>query len=131
MPIINTYLCKKAASVRKLQDAMDAAPARVEIAKIIELTQAQYSHFSSHLLDDMPFIKANRDIAAQGSRQDAVRCLLVTTREGRNAILVDSQGYDYARYAAFIPDKTALDLRNVPVERCLQPIWRRNVRRER
>ena len=44
-------------------------------------------------------------------------CLLVTTRNIRGGVLINSEGYDYARYAADVRDKSALDLRDVPVDR--------------
>ena len=53
----------------------------------------------------------------KGSKgKDVPLCLLVTTRNIRGGILVDCQGYDYARYAAEVLDKSALDLRDVPVD---------------
>ena len=44
------------------------------------------------------------------------RCLLVTTRGRRDGILVDCQGYNYARYSCYVPEKRSLDLRDVPVD---------------
>ena len=91
-------------------------PCRVsEIVKVVQLTQDQYRHFCAYLLEDMPFITANRDLMGGGS-DGVTRCLLVTTRNIRGGLLIDSQGYDYARYAADLLDKSALDLRDVPVE---------------
>ncbi len=43
-------------------------------------------------------------------------CLLVSARNRGDGILVDCQGYNYARYAAYVPDTAALDLRDVPVD---------------
>lgn len=40
-------------------------------------------------------------------------CLLVTSRNRKDGILVDGEGYHYARYAAYVPNKQALDLRGV------------------
>lgn len=88
---------------------------RVEVTKVIELTQEQYQHFSSHLLEDMPFIAANRELMSGGS-DGVTRCLLVTTRNIRGGLLIDSQGYDFARYTADLLDKSVLDLRDVPIE---------------
>lgn len=44
------------------------------------------------------------------------RCLLVTARNIRGGVLVDCQGYSFARYAADLPDKSILDLRDVPID---------------
>lgn len=111
---IYTHFCFKADHLRDLQDIKKDKPVRVEVVKVIELTQKQYRHFSSHLLEDMPFIAINRRL--MGSSGGVTHCLLVTTRNIRGGLLVDSQGYDYARYTADLPDKSALDLRGVPVD---------------
>lgn len=111
---VYTHFQFKASHLRDLQDIKKDKPVRVEVVKVIELTQKQYRHFSSHLLEDMPFIAINRSL--MGGSDGVTRCLLVTTRNIRGGLLIDSQGYDYARYAADLPDKSALDLRGVPVD---------------
>ena len=45
-----------------------------------------------------------------------IRCLLITVRSRRDGMLIDAQGYDYARYSAYIRDKSRLSLRDIPVE---------------
>ena len=62
----------------------------------------------------MPFIATNKALA--GCKNGASRCLLVTVKGKRDGILVDCQGYNYARYSAYVPDKRSLNLRDVPVE---------------
>ena len=92
-----------------------ADPIQVEVMKAIELTAAQYQHFASHMLEDMPFIEANSDLT--GCDEKGVNhCLLVYDRKRRDGILVDCQGCDYARYAAYVPDRKQLDLRDVAVD---------------
>ena len=113
--LIHSHFCYKACCLRELKDIKDDEPLRVQVEKVIELTQEQYRHFSAHLLEDMPFISANRDLAGRDP-QGVTRCLLVTTRSIRGGVLVNSEGHDYARYAADIRDKSALDLRDVPVD---------------
>ena len=115
--MIYSHFCKKPCCAQDLKDIRADRPLRVRVVKVIELTQEQYQHFCTHLLEDMPFIKANNTLTncdASGLNH----CLLVTTRNIRGGILVDCQGYDYARYAAEVQDKSLLDLRDVPVERC-------------
>ena len=113
--LIHSHFCYKACCLRELKDIKDDEPLRVQVEKVIELTQEQYRHFSAHLLEDMPFIAANRDLAGRDP-QGVTRCLLVTTRSIRGGVLVNSEGHDYARYAADIRDKSALDLRDVTVD---------------
>lgn len=44
-------------------------------------------------------------------------CLFVTCRDANTGLLVESEGFGYARYAAFIPEKSALSLEGIPMER--------------
>lgn len=112
---IYSHFCFKSCRVEDLKDSRADGPIHVQVAKVIQLTQEQYRHFCSHLLEDMPFIKANKDLS--GSKDKGVtRCLLVTTRSRRDGILVDCQGYNFARYSCYISDKHSLDLRDVPVD---------------
>ena len=113
---IHSHFCYKACHAGELSDAKADGPLRVQVEKVIELTQAQYRHFSAHLLEDMPFIAANRELAGCDP-QGVTHCLLVTTRNIRGGVLINSEGHDYARYAADVRDKSALDLRDVPVDR--------------
>lgn len=117
---IDTHFHRKALDVRKLQYDANAKPFRIGVAKIIELTQEQYRHFSTHLLEDMPFIAANKGLMYEA--EGVYHCLLVCARNRRDGILVESEGFNYARYAAYVPDKSALDLRGVAVERCSQEL---------
>ena len=110
---IYSHFCFKSCCVEELKDNRADGPIRVQVTKIIQLTQEQYQHFCSNLLEDMPFIKANKNLS--GSK-DIPLCLLVTTRNIQGGILVDCQGYNFARYAAEVLDKSALDLRDVPVD---------------
>lgn len=112
---ICTHFHFKANHLRDLQNTAEDKPIRVEVVKIIALTQAQYQHFFSHLLEDMPFISANQELMGGGSG-GATRSLPVTMRYIKGGLLVDGQGYDYARYTAEVPEKSALDLREVPTD---------------
>ena len=111
-----TFVCK-ADRVQELTDDLPHAirQSPVRVVKEIRLTQAQYRRYAAHLGEKAPFIAANR--ALMGMDEDGVtRCLLVTARSRRDGILIDPQGYDYARYSAYVRDKSHLDLRDVPVD---------------
>ena len=98
---------------------MEEKPAQtihVEVDKVIQLSAQQFQKFSANLLRDMPFLIANKH--PTGYDKGVTRCLLVTTRRNRDGILVDCQGFNYARYSCYVPDKHSLDLRDVPVEHC-------------
>lgn len=48
---IHSHFCYKACHAGELSDAKADGPLRVQVEKVIELTQAQYQHFSAHLLE--------------------------------------------------------------------------------
>lgn len=80
---------------------IDVKPCTVE--KVIELNENDYSHFCQNLLEEYDFIKENTDCMYQGT--DNVRhCLLILGENHDDGVLVDAQGYGYARYTAYLPD---------------------------
>jgi len=113
--LICTQFHRSPCCVQDLSYDAAAGQIQVEVMKAIELTAAQYQHFASHMLEDMPFIEANSDLT--GCDEKGVNhCLLVYDRKRRDGVLVDSQGCSYARYAAYVPDRSQLDLRGVAVD---------------
>lgn len=121
---------RKATSVDYIKDPEDwMGHQPVFVVKVIELSERQYSYFSKHLLEDTPFIAANTDLTGYNMESQRTKYLLVTTAGRKDAIAVDSEGYDCARYAAYIPDKEKLPLVNVPVERYADPPKRNRQRR--
>ena len=52
----------------------------------------------------------NRDVMYMGPGDRNMHCILVTTSEYREGILVEAEGYAYPRYAAFVPDCRRIDL---------------------
>ena len=112
--VIYGHFFYKASHAQELMEEKAMQPIRVEVVKVVQLSAQQFHHFSDNLLQDMPFISANKGLA--GRNKEVTRCLLVTTRGNRDGILVDSQGANYARYSAYVPDKRSLNLRDVPVD---------------
>lgn len=73
------------------------------VAKIIELPTNNFFHFKNHLLEDQSFLMDNIDL--MGFDEDNIRrCLLVLGEGYDEGILVDTQGCNYARYTAHIPN---------------------------
>ena len=109
---------RKAASVR---DLIGKAPfpekARFQITKVIELPANQYRRYMNELLRDVSFISRNVTDMRFDGKTETFLCLFVTCRDANTGLLVESEGFGYARYAAFIPDKKALALDGIPVER--------------
>ena len=112
---INTCFCRKPRCLDDLLEERRRGPVRVQVEQIIQLTYEQYQHFLSHIWEDMPFFEAHKRSTDCDSK-GVSRCLLVTARNIRGGVLVDCQGYSFARYAADLPDKSILDLRDVPID---------------
>lgn len=109
---------RKAASVR---DLIAKAPfpekARFQITKVIELPTGQYRRYMNELWQDVTFISRNESNMRFDEKSETFLCLFVTCQDATNGLPVEAEGFDYARYAAFIPDKKALALDGIPVER--------------
>ncbi len=66
------------------------------------LSHNRFEAFSRQILKDADFIAAHKS-SMYSDENGARHCLLVLDEASDNGILVDSQGYDYARYAAWMP----------------------------
>ena len=111
---INGCFHFKASHAQELMEDKTIQPIQVEVVKILQLSGQQFRHFSDNLLRDMPFLIPNKHLTGYDKR--VTRCLLVTTRGRRDGILVDCQGYNFARYSCYVPEKRSLDLRDVPID---------------
>lgn len=73
------------------------------IEKVIELSHEDFAQFANNLLDDYGFIKENIDLMYE-DKENVRHCLLVKTQKLEDAILVESEGMEYARYVAYCPE---------------------------
>ena len=74
------------------------------IEKTVELSEKEYNHFYHNLLEDYSFIAENSDCMYQDN--NGVRhCMLVFGKGIPDGILVEAEGYGYARYSAFLPGR--------------------------
>ena len=115
-PITAVTFYRKASSVAELPDNA-VIPGRdpIKIEKVVELLEGQYLYFSTRLIQNFPFLEADCNRTWVDER-NVTHCLLVTAKEMNAGLLVDRQGYGYARYTAYVSDKSRLELDNVPVE---------------
>ena len=81
-----------------------------EVEKIAELSREQFEKFSGELYGYYRFLYDNRDVMYTDPGDRNMHCILVTTSEYREGILVESEGYPYPRYAAFVADCRRIDL---------------------
>ncbi len=93
-------LTTKAVFNRKLDDF---EPKNCVIEKVVALTSHEYDKFPKNMLADYDFIRDNKDLQYFGEN-GTCHCILVVGEERDDGILVRGEGYDYARYAAFLPN---------------------------
>lgn len=79
------------------------------VEKVLELTESEYARFYQSPLAEYDFIADHRDLMRQDA--DGTRhCLLVLGENQEDGILVDAEGYGYARYHALLPKARQLYL---------------------
>ena len=101
------------------------------VDKVIELPAQRFQQFSRALLADYDFIAENRTAIRHDT--DSRHCLLILDANGSDGFLVDPQGYNYARYSAFVPNARSLLTLDVEIDRSyLSPAepWRDESRDE-
>ena len=86
------------------------------VDKVIELPNQRFKQFSRALLADYDFIAESKNAIQRDA--DSRHCLLILDAEGTDGFLVDPQGYNYARYSAFVPNaRSLLTLDMVEIDR--------------
>ena len=74
--------------------------------KTIRLSEKEFEKFLQSPMECQDFIKGNVDLMRQ-DESGVYHCLLVTGENRRDGVLVEADGYDYARYASYVPDAAA------------------------
>ena len=77
-----------------------------QIEKVVELSHEDFCRLKTTPLTDQPFITENKDCMFH--RDGVIHCLLALDQGGSDGILVDAEGYDYARLAAYVPGMRAI-----------------------
>ena len=101
------------------------------VDKVIELPAQRFQQFSRALLADYDFISESKNAIRHDG--DARHCLLILDADGTDGFLVDPQGYNYARYSAFVPNARSLLTPDMAIDRSgLSPAepWRDESRDE-
>ena len=101
------------------------------VDKVIELPAQRFQQFSRALLADYDFIAENKTAIRHDT--DSRHCLLILNANGSDGFLVDPQGYNYARYSAFVPIARSLLTPDMAIDRSyLSPAepWRDESRNE-
>ena len=92
------------AELRRKQSEYEGEACVVD--KVIELPAQRFKQFSRALLADYDFIAENKNAVQYDA--DSRHCLLILDVVGTDGFLVDPQGYNYARYSAFVPNVRSL-----------------------
>ncbi len=117
------------AELRRKQSEYEGEACSVD--KVIELPAQRFKQFSRALLADYDFIAENKNAIRHD--EDARHCLLILDADGTDGFLVDPQGYNYARYSAFVPNARSLLTLDMGIDRSyLSPAdpWRNESRDE-
>ena len=117
------------AELRRKQSEYEGEPCAVD--KVIELPSPRFKQFSRALLADYDFIAENKTAIRRDD--DTRHCLLILDADGQDGFLVDPQGYNYARYSAFVPNARSLLTPDMGIDRSyLSPAepWRNENRDE-
>ncbi len=101
------------AELKCKQTGCEADPCAVD--KVIELPSQRFQQFSRALLADYDFIAENKNAIRHDT--DSRHCLLILDADGTDGFLVDPQGYNYARYSAFVPNVRSLLTPDVEIDR--------------
>ena len=90
------------------QLAMEDEPC--EVRKVISLPDKEYAFFKKHLMYEYDFLRKNKD--QMGFHNGIRQCAMVMGESSEDGVLVDSSGYDYARYTApFLGARSYMTLR--------------------
>lgn len=88
---------------------------KVEIELVVELSGESFDAFTDRLYESQKFLEDYAELMYFDDQKDCVHCLLVTTKERKEGMLVQSEGYPYAMHAAYVPDCGALELADISV----------------
>ncbi|MFR4392681.1 MAG: DUF6329 domain-containing protein [Neglectibacter timonensis] len=89
---------------------------RFQVEQVVVLCDEQFRQFQeTGLKEDQIFLFDYSDKMWFDPGSFCWHCVLVKGENSRDGILVDAEGYSYARYAAFAPDCDKLRLQDIPV----------------
>lgn len=94
-----------------------------QIEKVIDLSAKEFAALMTNPLRDHPAVAANKDYMY--SESGVMHCLLAMERGGSDGLLIESEGYDFPRYAAFVPG--IRDIVNAAMDRAADYIIRQGI----
>lgn len=94
---------------------IDREPEPFQIIRRFCLPEWKFREFASDLARRNPWLNRPDKTVFYYEPEETRKCVVVTTDNSSEAVLVDTQGYDYARICAYVPDYHRLELSGVPV----------------
>ena len=94
-----------------------------QIEKVVDLSAAEFAALTVTPLRDHPAVAANR--SCMFSENGVMHCLLALKQGGGDGLLIESEGYNYPRYAAFVPG--IRDIVNAEMDRAADYIIRHGI----
>jgi len=91
-----------------------------KIEHIVEMSPRDFSAYADDLFAELPFIKKH-DQLMYIDYDRTWHCILVCDAQNSQGLLICAEGYEYARYTAYVENTHELDLRNLSVERYISP----------
>ena len=101
--VLRAQFGRKVANLQDLLDQTDyeGRGERFVISETIKLDASEWNKLANDFFDDYDWMEGKGGIVKE-SCIPARHCLLVYTDDCRHALLIDPQGYSYARYTAVI-----------------------------
>ena len=94
------FFCK-AAPFELEPNATGGVEYEVAIEKILILTESEYAQFLKEPLADYDFVKENIELMWR-DENNLRHCILIKTKDAEEGILIEAEGYGWARYATYI-----------------------------
>ena len=91
-----------------------------QIEMVVELSHEDFCRLKITPLEDQPFIAENR--SCMFSKDGVMHCLLALGQGSNDGVLIEAEGYNYPRYAAYIPGMR--DIVNAEMDRAAYHIIR-------
>lgn len=102
---------KTNAKMNRKESGIQSEPCIIE--DIVELDEKAFAQLHSNLLQDFDFIGDRKDLMHKNG--SGWHCLLVLGKGQNDGVLIESEGYCYARYSAHLPE--ARDFVNAQIKR--------------
>ncbi|MEL7568939.1 MAG: DUF6329 domain-containing protein [Eubacteriaceae bacterium] len=100
MALVN--FVRKAVNIHELKEAAKKPGiSQYSSETIIELSEEEYNYFADNLLEDFDFISKHKE-KMYTDINNVWHCILIKAKGAENGILIESEGYDYARYSAYL-----------------------------